>query len=91
MTMEYKPRGVCSQSMQVTVEDGIVTAVSITGGCDGNLQGISRLVEGMPAAEAVHRLRGIRCGRKATSCPDQLSNAIEACARSEAGTPSGQG
>lgn len=83
MTINYKPRGVCSQMMEVTVENGIVAKVVITGGCDGNLQGISHLVVGMPADEAVRRMRGIRCGRKATSCPDQLSAAIEACAEAE--------
>lgn len=77
MTVTYRPRGVCSREMRVEVKDGVVQHVEIAGGCPGNLQGIMRLVEGMPAAEAVARLRGIRCGGKATSCPDQLSIAIE--------------
>jgi len=60
----------------VQVEDGLVTAVQFEGGCQGNLAGLSRLVIGMPANEAADRLRGIRCGQKSSSCPDQLATAI---------------
>ena len=63
--------------MDVEVQDGIVTNVEVLGGCSGNLQGISRLVVGMPAREVVEKLRGIRCGMKPTSCPDQLSIALK--------------
>lgn len=79
MRYTYKPRGVCSQLMDVEVEDGKITSVEVTGGCNGNLQGISRLVVGMDVNEAIGRLRGIRCGRKPTSCPDQLSKALTEC------------
>ena len=77
MTIEYKPRGVCSQLMQVTVEDGIVQDVQVLGGCNGNLKGIMSLVKGMKAEDVVERLEGIRCGMKPTSCPDQLAKAIK--------------
>ena len=77
MTLKYKPRGTCSSMMEVTVEDGIVMNVKITGGCNGNLQGISALVRGMKAQDAIERLRGIRCGFKNTSCPDQIAKALE--------------
>ena len=79
MRIEYTPRGVCSRKMTVEVEDGVVRGVRVEGGCSGNLQGISRLVEGMPVEEAIRRMRGIRCGAKSTSCPDQLSRALEQC------------
>lgn len=75
----YRPRGTCSRLMTVEVEDGIVKHIEVVGGCDGNLQGISRLIVGMPAEEAIARMEGIRCGRKPTSCPDQLSKALREC------------
>lgn len=75
--MRYQTKGVCSTSIDISVTDGIIESVSFTGGCNGNLQGISKLVEGMEAAEAIRRLKGIRCGFKSTSCPDQLANALE--------------
>jgi len=76
--MDYKPQGVCSQSIHVEVDsEGVIHNVSFTGGCNGNLQGISRLVEGMKVEEAISRLDGIRCGYKATSCPDQLAQALK--------------
>ena len=77
MTLKYKPRGTCSTMMEVTVEEGIVTNVKITGGCNGNLQGISKLVQGMPVQEVINRLSGIRCGYRSTSCPDQLAQALK--------------
>ena len=76
MTYTYKPRGVCSRRMDVEIEDGVIRSLDIQGGCSGNLQGISRLVEGMPVEEAIRRMKGIRCGFKDTSCPDQLSIAL---------------
>ena len=79
MTLKYRPRGTCSTMMEVTVEDGIVMNVKITGGCNGNLQGISKLVQGMPAKEVIDRLKGIRCGPRSTSCPDQLAMALSKC------------
>lgn len=75
--MTYKPTGVCSSAIDIQVEDGIIRSVSFTGGCNGNLQGISRLVEGMKVEDAIAKLKGIRCGFKSTSCPDQLAQALE--------------
>ena len=77
MTIQYRPRGVCSQFMTIQVEDGVIQSVNVEGGCSGNLQGISRLVEGMKVEEAIRRMEGIRCGYKATSCPDQLATALK--------------
>ena len=77
-TYQYRPQGVCSQLMEITVNDGILEDVQVLGGCSGNLQGISALVVGMPAREAIHRLKGIRCGFKDTSCPDQFARGLEA-------------
>ncbi len=79
MTYVYQPRGVCSQRMEVEVEDGRILRVEVLGGCSGNLQGISRLVVGMDVDEAIRRMEGIRCGTKPTSCPDQLAKALKAC------------
>ncbi|MBS6511131.1 MAG: TIGR03905 family TSCPD domain-containing protein [Clostridiales bacterium] len=73
----YYTKGVCSSRMEVELDGDKIKAVRIAGGCNGNLQGIIRLVEGMDAREAIRRLRGIHCGPKATSCPDQLSIALE--------------
>lgn len=75
--MTYKTQGVCSQLIDIEVEDGRIQSVKFTGGCHGNLQGISALVKGMTVEEAVSRLKGIRCRDKATSCPDQLARALE--------------
>ena len=75
--MRYQTKGVCSTSIDIELEDGIVKSVAFTGGCNGNLQGISRLIEGMKAEDAISRLKGIRCGFKNTSCPDQLAQALE--------------
>ena len=79
MTYRFRPRGVCSQEMQVDVDDqGIIQELRVLGGCSGNLQGIASLVKGMPAREAIERLKGIRCGFKDTSCPDQFARNLEA-------------
>ena len=77
MKLEYRPRGVCSQRIEIDVEDGCVQDVKFTGGCSGNLKGISRLVKGMPVEEVISRVEGIRCGFKPTSCPDQLAQALK--------------
>ena len=77
MTYTFTPRGVCSRRMTVELEDGVIKDVRVLGGCNGNLQGISSLVRGMKATDAIERMRGIRCGFKPTSCPDQLSIALE--------------
>ena len=75
--MVYKTKGVCSQMINFDIVDGKLANVSFVGGCHGNLQGISKLVEGMDAKEAVTRLEGIKCGFKKTSCPDQLAQAVK--------------
>ena len=77
MHYEYKTKGTCSQRILFDIEDGIVRNLQYIGGCHGNLQGIAKLVEGMPAEEVIERVKGIRCGMKPTSCPDQLSKALE--------------
>lgn len=77
MTYTFRPRGVCSQLMEIETEEGRVKSLQVLGGCDGNLQGISRLVEGMEIDEVIRRLDGIRCGSKASSCPDQLAQALK--------------
>ena len=77
MQFEYKTKGTCSQRIFFEIEDGKLHNVQYLGGCNGNLQGISSLVRGMKATDAIERMRGIRCGFKPTSCPDQLSIALE--------------
>ncbi len=77
MTIDYQPRGVCSRRMVIEVEDGIVKSLQVVGGCNGNLQGISKLVEGMKVEDVIARLEGIHCGFKPTSCPDQLAQALK--------------
>ena len=77
MAHQYNPKGVCSRRITFDLDNGVVRNVIFEGGCSGNTQGISRLVEGMPAQEAIKRLAGIRCGFKSTSCPDQLAIALE--------------
>jgi uncharacterized protein (TIGR03905 family) len=76
MTIEFSPKGVCSQQMRVRIEGGLIMEVQSLGGCGGNLQGLSRLIAGMPIEEAADRLAGIKCGSKSTSCPDQLSRVL---------------
>ena len=77
MTIEYSPKGVCSRKMIIDIEGDTIKSVRVEGGCSGNLQGISRLVEGMNVEEAISRMEGIRCGWKNTSCPDQLATALK--------------
>lgn len=77
MQYEYKTKGTCSQRILFEIEDGKVTNVQFIGGCNGNLQGISKLVEGMDVADVIERIKGIHCGMKPTSCPDQLATALQ--------------
>ena len=74
--MTFKTKGVCAQSINFEIEDSIIKSVEFVGGCSGNTQGVSRLVEGMSVDEAIMRLEGIRCGGRSTSCPDQLAMAL---------------
>ncbi len=85
MTYEYTPKGVCSRKMIVEIQDGILTDLKVVGGCNGNLQGISSLVKGMPVDEVIKRLDGIQCGNKGTSCPDQLAQGLKAFLEKNAG------
>ena len=77
MTYSYKTKGTCSTQIDLELDGNVVHNVKFTGGCNGNLQGISALVKGMKPEEAINRLKGIRCGFKSTSCPDQLAHALE--------------
>lgn len=77
MEYRYKTSGVCSQEMIIEIDDDIVKKVTIVGGCAGNTVGVSKLVEGMQIDEVIKRLKGIPCGYKGTSCPDQLARALE--------------
>ena len=75
--MQYKTIGTCSQMIDFEVEGDTIKSVVFTGGCNGNLKGISALVSGMKVEDAIARLKGIKCGMKNTSCPDQLAHALE--------------
>lgn len=75
--IEYKTHGTCSRMINIEVEDGIIVDCAFVGGCAGNTQGIAALVKGMKVEEAISRMKGIRCGFKSTSCPDQLAVALE--------------
>ena len=77
MQFTYKTNGVCAVSIQIDIENDIIQSVKYTGGCNGNLQGISALVAGMNIDEVISKLEGIKCGFKKTSCPDQLANALK--------------
>ena len=79
MDMEYRftPKGVCSREMIIELDGDIIKSVKIVGGCAGNTVGVARLIQGMKIDEAIKRLKGIPCGYKSTSCPDQLSIALE--------------
>ena len=83
MTYSYATTGTCAKNIALELDGNIIKAVEFTGGCNGNLQGISKLVEGMTAEEAMKRLLGIRCGSKPTSCPDQLAQALELALQKE--------
>ncbi len=77
MKYTYKPKGVCSNQIHLEVEEGIVKKLKVIGGCNGNLQGISKLVEGMNMEDVIKKLKGINCNEKGTSCPDQIAKALE--------------
>lgn len=77
MEYKFKPEGVCSQEMIINIEDGIIKEAVIKGGCAGNTVGLTNLLVGMSVEEAIKRLKGIQCGYKGTSCPDQLAKGLE--------------
>ncbi len=75
--MKYQTNGTCSSAIDIEMDGNTIKSVAFTGGCNGNLKGIASLVAGMDAKDAIERLKGIRCGFKPTSCPDQLAHALE--------------
>ena len=75
--INYKTQSVCSRSIDIDIEDGVIIAVKFNGGCAGNTQGVASLLRGMTVEEAINRLEGIKCGFKPTSCPDQLAKALK--------------
>ena len=76
MRYQFPNTGGCSSQVAFDLNDGIVTNVKFTGGCNGNTQGVAKLAEGMPIDVLIERLQGIRCGMRPTSCPDQLARAL---------------
>lgn len=77
MEYKYKPSGVCSRKMIIELDENKIKKLTIIGGCAGNTAGVSRLIENMDVDEAIKRLKGIPCGNRGTSCPDQLATALE--------------
>lgn len=77
MKYSYKTKGTCSSQITFDIDGDIITNVEFTGGCNGNLQGISKLVDGMTVDSIIEKCSGILCGFKSTSCPDQLANAVK--------------
>ena len=75
--IEYNTKGTCARAVIVDVEDGVITDCEFVGGCSGNTQGVASLVKGMKVEDAVAKIKGIKCGMKSTSCPDQLALALE--------------
>ena len=84
MKYDYRTKGTCSSAIHLELEDGVIRRVEFQGGCNGNLQGIAALVKGMRAQDAIAKLKGIRCGFKSTSCPDQLSIALQQAMQQQA-------
>ena len=78
MAYEYKTKGTCARAIQFDIIDNKVCNVQFVGGCSGNTQGVAALVEGMDVNDAISRIKGIKCGPRQTSCPDQLAQALEA-------------
>lgn len=83
MTYTYIPRGVCSRKIEFDLENGVIRNMRFSGGCSGNTTGLSHLVEGMNAQDVIARLKGVRCGMRPTSCPDQMAQALEAALAKE--------
>lgn len=78
MKYEYRPRGVCSTNFTFDIEDNVIKSLSVTGGCNGNLKGISNIIKGMDVDQVISAFDGIICGSKASSCPDQIARALKA-------------
>ncbi len=83
MNFTYKTTGTCSSRISFDINNGVVSNVKFTGGCNGNLKGISSLVDGMKGEDIVKKVKGLKCGFKNTSCPDQLALAIEQAMKEE--------
>ncbi len=79
MTKTYYPKGTCSKQIDIELEDGVIKSIKFLGGCNGNLKGIAALCVGKKPEEIIPAIKGIRCGMKSTSCPDQLAHALEEC------------
>lgn len=77
MNFHYKTSGTCARAINFNIEGNKIVSVNFEGGCGGNTQGVAALLKGMDVNDAIQRLRGIRCGAKPTSCPDQLARALE--------------
>ena len=77
MEIKHIPQGTCSRQIDIKIENGVITELKVCGGCNGNLQGVAALCKGRTPAEVISALRGIRCGNKNTSCPDQIALALE--------------
>ena len=77
-TFIYRPKGVCSQEMRFEIDGDVIRNVTIVGGCAGNLLGISRIMKDKKISEIMDVFAGVRCGVKQTSCPDQISKALQA-------------
>lgn len=84
MSYLYKTKGTCSTQIKVDLDGNVIKSVEFTGGCNGNLNGISKIVEGMTVEDIVSKFSGIKCGNKSTSCPDQLSLAVQEAYKSQA-------
>lgn len=77
MWYEYRTQGTCSRSIHINLnDDGVIEEVKFDGGCSGNTQGLAKMVQGLKAEDVIRKLKGIRCGFRATSCPDQLATAL---------------
>lgn len=77
MEYRYRPQGVCSTEIIIEVENNIIKNLQVANGCNGNLKGIASLIKGMTIDDVISRLKGIKCGMKGTSCPDQIAKALE--------------
>lgn len=90
MQYQYRTKGTCSSEILVDLDGDTIRSVQFTGGCSGNLQGVGALVRGMKADEVIRRFRGIRCGTKQTSCPDQLAQALLQARQAQAARNAGK-
>lgn len=84
MKYHYTTSGTCSRAIDIEINDGVISSVQFTGGCHGNTQGVAALAKGLTPQQVIERLRGIRCGAKSTSCPDQLASALQQIVSEEA-------